>query len=643
MPKGCDFSKEIVCPLMSRFNQFEITSPLRMPTQLQHFAILQIKLLREYGLLGRLKALVSRILKLSISFLNTRPTLKALILCSTEKIGAGDYIFELYERLSALTEPTLSQAENEQNLSYSQWSAKFDSPSAEILSELEATTDYSRTFIIARFEQASEQYAEELALRLVANVGQLWQAVFLFSAECKAGNTIQNILHRINADTRISFTLPKALPETEFIVFIEGGALPRPHALRIFTEALRLLPSATMAYSDEDQFNREEAPSNPWLKPQFSPLLARQGLLLGRMLAFRGGVKGSRALLRQLADINAEARAIAINYAIEMGEDRVLHIPHVLYHDALPARPFPIRVSLPEKLPFVSIIIPTRDRWDLLGPCLESIKRTEWPAERLEIIVIDNGSTDSICLTMLEKAADEQLIRVIRDDFGFNWSRLNNLATLNSRGSLLLFLNNDTKVLDELWLKKMAVHAFQPDTGAVGCKLLYPDGSVQHGGVITGIQHAAVHAHSHLDSSEGGYRDLAITTREVLAVTGACLAVTRENYEAVGGFNEGFQTVFNDIVFCLDLHTLGKRNVYVADPLLMHFESKSRGHDDTPEKLAHSQAEVQRVCRLHPKLMQSDPFYSPNLSNWTPYNLSLAPRRRVIWDYIRQQSDSIDC
>jgi GT2 family glycosyltransferase len=309
-----------------------------------------------------------------------------------------------------------------------------------------------------------------------------------------------------------------------------------------------------------------------------------------------------------------------------------MHIPHVLYHDAIITPRLPITLSLPENLPIISIIIPTRDRWDLLGPCLESIKCTDWPTERIEIIVVDNGSTDLMCLKMLEKATEERLIRVIRDDSQFNWSRLNNIAALKSRGSLLLFLNNDTEVLDKEWLKKLAIHALQPGTGAVGCKLLYPDRSVQHGGLIAGIQGVASHAHLHLQAYEGGYHNLAITTHEVLAVTGACLAVTRENFEAVGGFNEHLPIVFNDTLFCLDLHMLGKRNVYVAEPLLIHYESKSRGYDDSPEKLANFQSEALKVWRLHSKLMQTDPFYSPNLSLWSPYKLSLAPRRRAIWD-----------
>ncbi len=233
---------------------------------------------------------------------------------------------------------------------------------------------------------------------------------------------------------------------------------------------------------------------------------------------------------------------------------------------------------------------------------------------------------------MLERFEADRRIRVIRDARQFNWSSLNNLAARESDGELLVFLNNDTKVDDPAWLKKLAVHALCPGVGAVGCKLLYPDRTVQHGGVIAGIQGIAGHAHLFLQSDEGGYCNLANITHEVSAVTGACLAVTRKNFELAGGFNENFRVAFNDFAFCLTLHKLGLRNVYVADPLLIHYESKSRGLDDTPEKLALQQAEARKALAIHSDLIRDDPYYSPNLSLWKPYEMAFAPRRRAAWD-----------
>jgi GT2 family glycosyltransferase len=616
---------------------WRLTQPLRMLRQFLYWIAVQSKLLREHGLLSRLKALVRKIAKkiiaTGIAYIKARPTLRMRLFNLAKKIGAANFLCRLHDRMQASVTGGVNLLLHEVVSSYPIWSAHFDTPSALTLSQLDASTHRdSKSFVIARFDETSEQYAEALAIRLVGSVGQQWQAVFVFSPNCKSETTMLCIRRATHGDIRISFEPSQVAPDAEFVVLIEGGALPRPHALRVFADALRGEPNALVAYSDEDQFNEDKSPSNPWFKPRFSPLLASQGMLLGRMLAFRPDTRGAQTLLSQLVATDTEPEAFASNYAMDAGEARTIHIPHVLYHDALFPRQLPISLSLPDILPIASIIIPTRDRWDLLGPCLESLKYTDWPTEHLEIIVVDNGSTESLTMKMLAEAEKTNLIRVIRDDLQFNWSRLNNLAARESRGELLIFLNNDTEVMDNGWLKKLAAHALRPGTGAVGCKLLYPDRTVQHGGVIAGIQGVAGHAHLFVQANEGGYRNLAITTHEVSAVTGACLAVTRANFDAVSGFNENFRVAFNDIIFCFDLHMLGRRNVYVADSLFIHHESKSRGYDDTPEKHALNQTEARKAWSLHPQLMRNDPFYSPNLSLLKPYDLSFAPRRRAFWD-----------
>lgn len=580
------------------------------------------------------RKIVKGIIGSSIAYIRARPAVRMRLFDLANKVGVANFIHGSYERIQAFSEGGISLLRLQVVSSYPIWSAHFDTPNPEAIHQLEksARSD-SLAFIIARFDETSEQYAEELAVRLVKCVGLQWQAVFVFSPNCSSSTVIQDVQRATHADTRISFNIPHVVPEAEFFVLIQGAALPRSHALRIFADALRTEPDALIAYSDEDQLNSAASPCNPWFKPQYSPLLASQGVLFGRMLAFRPGVGGAQPLFDQLVSADIDPVALALNYALVAGETRVIHIPHVLFHDALAVRPqLQMAWALPALLPVVSIVIPTRDRWDLLGPCLESLRHTDWPAERLEIIVVDNGSTEPTALTMLAKAEGESFIRLIRDDKQFNWSRLNNLAVRESRGELLVFLNNDTEAIDQAWLKKLAAHALRPGTGAVGCKLLYPDRTVQHGGVIAGIQGVAGHAHLLLQASEGGYRNLANITHEVIAVTGACLAVTRDNFGAAGGFNENFRVAFNDIVFCFALHMLGKRNVYVADALFIHHESKSRGYDDTQEKFALQKSEARKAWALYPKLMRDDPFYSPNLSLWAPYELSFAPRRRALWD-----------
>jgi GT2 family glycosyltransferase len=244
--------------------------------------------------------------------------------------------------------------------------------------------------------------------------------------------------------------------------------------------------------------------------------------------------------------------------------------------------------------------------------------------DRLEIIVIDNGSTDTETLEHIAAAQETGLIRVVSDGRKFNYAALNNVAAKAARGDVFVMLNNDTEIVEPTWLRKLCAYAIQPGIGAVGAKLLYPDRIIQHGGIVLDI-------HVFLGESDGGYQNLANVTHEIAAVTGACLAVSRTAFEAVGGLREEFEVAFSDLVFCLDLYTTGRRNIYVADCVLIHHESKTRGFDTTPEKVEVARKEALRSWLLHPGLLRDDPFYSPNLSLEYPYQLAFAPRRRALW------------
>jgi GT2 family glycosyltransferase len=219
----------------------------------------------------------------------------------------------------------------------------------------------------------------------------------------------------------------------------------------------------------------------------------------------------------------------------------------------------------------------------------------------------------------------------MRDDSPFNYARLNNSAANIALGSVLIFLNDDTEVLRRDWLQELVRYALLPGVGAVGPKLLFGDGTVQHGGVILGAARGTAHAHVGLGAADPGYHGLANITHEVAAVTGACLAVTRSAFNSVGGFNEQFPTTFNDTVLCCDLYTKGHRTVYLAEALLYHFESKTRGSEDSAEKLQRYQNEFDLARSLHSDLFVEDPWYSPNLSLLDPYTSARPPRRALQW------------
>ncbi|SIO25867.1 glycosyltransferase [Paraburkholderia phenazinium] len=516
--------------------------------------------------------------------------------------------------------------------SYPSWLHRLDTPDIETLEMMNATTNaLPMLHVLVRFAPSSIAFAADTVAALQRMVGLRWNAFFIIDPRCSE-SAVAGLRLTIAGESRISVQTP-TLENGSFVLLIEAGAMPRAHGPRVLVDALIRVEAGVLAYADEDQLPTEGSPENPWFKPAFSRLLARQGVLLGRMVAVRLGPDLAADLQSQLSDTGLAFDQIARDLALSLEDRHIVHVPHVLFHDVMPpASPIDLPLpSLPDPLPVASILIPTRDGWHLLGPCLESLRTTDWPAERLEVIVVDNGSTERETLDGMSRAEREGRIRVLRDPRPFNYARLNNDAARASRGDVLVLLNNDTEIIDPAWLRKLVAHAMQPGIGAVGPKLLYGDRTVQHAGVILGIQGVAAHAHLSLSANAGGYQGLANLTHEVSAVTGACLAVSRAAFEEVGGLREELRVAFNDVVFCLDLLARGRKNIYFAEPLVMHYESKTRGYDDKPEKVQLLRMEARLAWARHADLLRNDPYYSPNLSMEVPYGLSFAARRRPAW------------
>jgi GT2 family glycosyltransferase len=272
-----------------------------------------------------------------------------------------------------------------------------------------------------------------------------------------------------------------------------------------------------------------------------------------------------------------------------------------------------VRYPLPIELPLVSIIIPTRDRADILGVCLESVlQKTSYP--HFEIIVVDNGSVEAKTQQLLDRQPKDK-VRVVRDDAPFNYSRLNNLAVQAAKGEVVCLMNNDIEVLTPDWLEEMLSFALQPDIGCVGARLWYPgNGGLQHGGVILGIGGIAGHSHKYLPRRHSGYLGRAVLHQSFSAVTAACLLVRREIWEKVQGLDESFAVAFNDVDFCLRVRETGYRNVWTPYAEMIHHESVSRGPEDNPEKVARFQGEIKRMHERWGDALSSDPAYSVNLT-----------------------------
>lgn len=262
--------------------------------------------------------------------------------------------------------------------------------------------------------------------------------------------------------------------------------------------------------------------------------------------------------------------------------------------------------ALPLPEPLVSILIPTRNAANLVRVCLDSLlSKTSY--SNYEIILIDNGSDDPEALALFARYAEDFRVRVLRDDSPFNFSALNNRAARHARGDYLLLLNNDTEVISEDWLSLMVGFAVQPENGAIGARLWYPNRTLQHGGVVV-CNGGPTHAFVGLTPEQTGPLHRARLAQRYLAVTAACLLVRAQYYWRVGGLDERYAVAFNDVDFCFRLHACGYRNLWLPGAQLVHHESPSRGRDASPEKRARAAAETRLLNERWAGMMANDPF-----------------------------------
>ena len=248
-----------------------------------------------------------------------------------------------------------------------------------------------------------------------------------------------------------------------------------------------------------------------------------------------------------------------------------------------------------------------------------------------EIIMVDNGSDEPEALQYFKAMKSHSKVRVIRDDRPFNYSQLINAASTAVSEGIIGLINNDIEVISANWLSEMVSHALRPEVGAVGAKLWYPNGTVQHTGVVLGIRGVAGHAHRYLKPYQHGYFGRANLIQSYSAVTAACLVVRTEVFKKVGGFNEALQVAFSDIDFCLRVSEAGYRNIYTPYAELHHRESATRGPDDTPDKHVRFAQESMYMKQLWGHLLANDPAYSPNLTvEHEDFGLAWPPRVELL-------------
>ncbi|TDH60557.1 glycosyltransferase family 2 protein, partial [Dankookia rubra] len=297
------------------------------------------------------------------------------------------------------------------------------------------------------------------------------------------------------------------------------------------------------------------------------------------------------------------------------------------------ALPLRVHWPLPGPPPLASVIVPTRDHPDLLARCAEGVLQDTAYAP-LELLVIDNGSTEPATHALLGRLRQDPRVRVLDAPGPFNYAALNNRAVAAARGEVLVLLNNDVAVIEPGWLGEMVAHALRPGIGAVGARLLYADGRVQHGGVVLGVGGVASHYHPFAGREDPGYHGALRLVRRVAAVTAACLAMRRTVFEAVGGLDaEHLAVAFNDVDLCLRIRAAGHAIVWTPHAELYHLESVSRGFDGAPQNRERFAREVAYMRGRWGPALDADPYYSPNFSlQDAGFNLAFPPRRPRRWE-----------
>ncbi|EPR12671.1 hypothetical protein M527_01090 [Sphingobium indicum IP26] len=368
--------------------------------------------------------------------------------------------------------------------------------------------------------------------------------------------------------------------------------------------------AARVAYADDDLLNGKGRRTTPHFKPDWnSELFKHFDYLTGACV-----LRSSRQELEALAKATNWARQLV---ARKVREGEPLHVRKILHHRRTrPSPQLPAASCRPKgEYPLVSIIVPTRNRVDLLQTCLSGVAATDYPD--VEVIIVDNDSDDPQTLAFLD-GLEPTRHRVLRHGGAFNYSAINNRAVGEARGQLLCLLNNDIEVIEPNWLATMAAQAVRDDVGAVGARLLYPDGRIQHAGVVIGVGNAAGHAHRFLKPDEEGYFYRHALPQFTSAVTAACLVVSRDRFLAVGGLDEcNFPVAFNDVDLCMRLNQQGWQSLYEPRATLVHHESVSRGFDRDPVGAARFARELEALQRLWNTKHNVDPFHHPELSRTT--------------------------
>nr|AGC71890.1 glycosyl transferase, group 2 family protein [uncultured bacterium A1Q1_fos_4] len=565
---------------------------------------------------------------------------------------------------------------------YSEWCKRYES-----VTNIDALTSEARTLadqnhsplfsILMTVDQSPAEYFKQAVSSVKNQVYEKWELCIAVSTRTDA-SVIKFIELAQQSDSRIKYVTgdlkngnllnkAKLLATGDWLGILNAINTIPSQAIYMLAKATFLSENYKFIYSDSDKL---EYPDFARCKPDFKPdwnlnlfysqNYTRDLCFYSKELIADCGEFNSKLTSLSAATFDLTLRAIERIHATD-----IYHVPKVLVHHRVlaessaddvahlvqslnehfkrteqnavaivgtesAAKKWDIHYSLPSTQPLVSLIIPTKNNLTLLQQCVTSILlKTEY--ENFEILVVDNGSDQNDTLDYLRQIAGTPKVRVIRDNYAFNYSALNNSTVALSKGEIIAFLNDDIEVITPNWLSEMVSHALRPRVGAVGARLWYPDMKLQHAGIVL-AGGVARHVHKFLPAGEPGFNDRAVLTQNFSAVTGACMVVKKSLFESVGGFNEKELAIgFNDVDFCLRLVEAGYRNVWTPQAELFHHESATRGQDDAPDKQRRAEKEYRFMRERWDEKMEIDPAYNPNLtSGHDDFSLAWPPRADTI-------------
>ncbi|MGJ8516232.1 Glycosyl transferase [Carnimonas sp. LMG 33810] len=492
---------------------------------------------------------------------------------------------------------------------------------------------YSNWYLLISFEQHAEGVVSHLIDQLLNENESIAQHLLVQPSESES----------------FYAWLTSLSPQLDYISFLVAGDALAINAIYHLAAHSQQQNRAKLLYGDEDRFIEGERVL-PNFKPEWNPDLLLSANYIGRAAAFSLPLLAQhRTLIESPEHIDIHALILAFTDTIAI--DEIQHVAYVVLHrryveENQPLELTPngpgysfaavrqfleskgivamaserkgigcrVRWKLPETLPRVSLLIPTRDTIQMLRPCVNRIlELTDYP--NYEILILDNQSSDPETLTYFANIQRDKRVRVLHWNYPFNYSAINNFGARNCSGEIIGLVNNDVEPINSNWLTEMVSHSVRPDIGCVGAKLYYPDDTLQHAGVILGLGGIAGHAHRFFSREEGGFQNRLHQVQNLSAVTAACLLLRREVFENAGGLDEKHLPVaYNDVDLCLKVRELGYRNLWTPFAELYHHESVSRGEDDSPSKKARAKSEVDYFRSRWGKQLLHDPAYNPNLT-----------------------------